>query len=174
PPDERSLRTWTFEADGSAPSASSAAAPPRSLKLSDNTPTLMPLPLTLSPLSSSACCTWAAFAPPEPTAELVTAAPGPELSRDARLVIPVTGATASALVACEAGCKRAASTPLESATVTATWPARGVGIRLAKFIETADGSADCCGANKASADVVKSVSTGGAIWRPMFGPEFVS
>src|SRR5208282_2747149 len=55
------------DADGKAPSASSAAAPPRSLKLSDSTPTLMPEPLTLSPLSSSACCTCAAVAPPEPT-----------------------------------------------------------------------------------------------------------
>ena len=41
-----------LEADGSAPSASSAAAPPRSLKLSESTPTLMPEPLTLNPLSS--------------------------------------------------------------------------------------------------------------------------
>ena len=56
-----------WDADGNAPLASSAAAPPRSLKLSDNTPTLMPEPLTLSPLSSSACCTCAAVAPPEPT-----------------------------------------------------------------------------------------------------------
>jgi hypothetical protein len=56
-----------WDADGNAPLASSAAAPPRSLKLSDSTPTLMPEPLTLSPLSSSACCTCAAVAPPEPT-----------------------------------------------------------------------------------------------------------
>ena len=52
PPDARSLITSMLEADGSAPSASSAAAPPRSLKLSEITPTLMPLPLTLNPLSS--------------------------------------------------------------------------------------------------------------------------
>src|ERR1700690_2002383 len=66
-----------LEADGNAPSASSAAAPPRSLKLSESTPTLMPVPLTFNPLSSSACCTCAAVAPPAPTLASVI---GPEVS----------------------------------------------------------------------------------------------
>ncbi len=59
-------------ADGNAPLASSAAAPPRSLKLSDNTPTLIPEPLTARPLALSACCTCGAVAPPLPTCALAS------------------------------------------------------------------------------------------------------
>src|ERR1700733_1071543 len=104
----------------------------------------MPAPLTLNPLSSSAACTCAAVAPPEPTPEFVTGDPLVEFSRYAKPVAPAADlavAEPASRLACVAECPEAVSTPALFATASTPCP-KDIGVRFARLIKTTGAGAE--------------------------------